>query len=207
VGCESDGVAISYHLVTEADIDAATNTVTLAFLGDPVWSVALARPDGSTAHHAPFWRIYVEAAVGFGSAFMTDGAIAVATWTPPGKVDLTPEQLAALDDIVATNLEPEAVQAIEELFERFESNHPRDVPHAYLGLLATHPDHSGHGFGQQLLAENLAQFDSLGIPTYLESTNPGANNHRYERAGFAAIGEFRAVLNDAAVTAMWRPAR
>jgi GNAT superfamily N-acetyltransferase len=200
-------VAMSYRLVTSADIDAATKTITLAFLGDPVWSVALARPDGSTAHHAPFWRIYVEAAVGYGSAFMTEDAIAVATWTPPGEVDLTNEQIAAMDEIVADNLEPSSVRAMAELFERFESNHPRDVPHAYLGLLATHPDHSGHGFGQKLLAENLGNYDALGIPTYLESTNPGANNHRYERAGFEAIGEFRAVLGDAAVTTMWRAPR
>jgi hypothetical protein len=43
------------------------------------------------------------------------------------------------------------------------------------------------------------------VPAYLESTNP-ANDHRYERAGFRSVGGFTAVLDDAPVTAFWRPA-
>jgi len=46
--------------------------------------------------------------------------------------------------------------------------------------------------------------DAAGVPTYLESTNPG-NNHRYERTGYRDVGGFRAVLDDAWITAMWRP--
>jgi len=48
-------------------------------------------------------------------------------------------------------------------------------------------------------------WDALGVPAYLESTNP-ANDHRYERAGFRSVGGFTAVLDDAPVTAFWRPA-
>jgi hypothetical protein len=40
-------------------------------------------------------------------------------------------------------------------------------------------------------------------PGYLESTNPG-NDHRYMRAGFRPIGGFRAVRDDAPISAMWR---
>jgi GNAT superfamily N-acetyltransferase len=68
------------------------------------------------------------------------------------------------------------------VWERFSDNHPRDEPHAYLSLLATHPDHRGRGIGQMLLAEDLARLDVDGLAAYLESTNPG-NDHRYERAG------------------------
>jgi predicted GNAT family acetyltransferase len=55
-----------------------------------------------------------------------------------------------------------------------------------------------------LLAENLVRIDRERMPAYLESSNP-ANNHRYERQGFRAVGEFRTVLDDAVVTTMWRP--
>jgi hypothetical protein len=44
------------------------------------------------------------------------------------------------------------------------------------------------------------------MPTYLESSNP-ANNHRYERLGFAKIGEFFPPSSDIPVTTMWRDAR
>jgi GNAT superfamily N-acetyltransferase len=78
------------------------------------------------------------------------------------------------------------------------------MEHAYLSLLATHPERRGRGIGQALLAEDLAHWDAHGAPTYLESTNP-ANDHRYARLGFQPDGGFRAVRDDAWVSAMWRP--
>jgi GNAT superfamily N-acetyltransferase len=90
-----------------------------------------------------------------------------------------------------------------ELWDRFAANHPHDEPHAYLSLLATHPDHRGQGIGQRLLAEDLSRWDAARVPAYLESTNPG-NDHRYERAGFRRIGGFRAVVDDTPISTMWR---
>jgi ribosomal protein S18 acetylase RimI-like enzyme len=90
------------------------------------------------------------------------------------------------------------------LWDRFDSNHPQAQPHAYLSLLATHPDHRGKGIAQALLRENLADFDARGLPTYLESTNP-ANDHRYERLGFSRIGEFAGSVEGSVVSTMWRP--
>ena len=37
-----------------------------------------------------------------------------------------------------------------------------------------------------LLAENLQRIDAEGAPAFLESSNP-ANDHRYERLGFAPL--------------------
>ena len=90
------------------------------------------------------------------------------------------------------------------LWERFEEAQPQDEPHAYLSILATHPDHRGQGIAQSLVRENLAEFDRQGLPTYLESTNP-ANDHRYERLGFAKIGGFEGADPGSIVAAMWRP--
>ena len=56
---------------------------------------------------------------------------------------------------------------------------------------------------RRLLAEDLGGWDAIGVPAYLESTNP-ANDHRYARAGFVPIGGFEAVRDAAPVTAMWR---
>jgi GNAT superfamily N-acetyltransferase len=186
------------------DLGLVTETLSLAFLHDPVWGVALARPDGSTVHHAAYWRMYVEDALRYSTVFMTEDASAVSVWIPPGGTDLTDAGEKAIEQLVRATLEPAGVQAIFELWERFAANHPHDEPHAYLSLLATHPDHRGQGIGQRLLAEDLARWDAARTPAYLESTNP-ANDHRYERAGFRRIGGFRAVLDDAPITTMWRP--
>jgi len=189
---------------TVEDLGLVTDTLTLAFLHDPVWSVALARPDGTTAHHAAYWRLYVEGAFRYSTVFMTDDASAVSVWIPPDGTELSNAGEQAVEQLVKATLERRAVRAMSELWERFAANHPHDEPHAYLSLLATHPDHRGRGIGQRLLADDLARWDAGGVPTFLESTNPG-NDHRYERAGFRRLGRFRAVLDDAPISTMWRP--
>lgn len=198
---------LNVRAATTADVEAVTETLALAFSDDPVWGPALVSADGRTDHLLPFWRAFVEGAVRHGTVFLSDGpageAATVAVWLPPGVDELTPEQAQELDAMMATVLTLERFAAYERLWALFEDARPRTRPHMYLSLLATHPDHRGRGIGQQLLAQNLARFDAAGLPSYLESTNP-ANDHRYERAGFRPVGGFRAVLDGAPVTTMWR---
>jgi GNAT superfamily N-acetyltransferase len=189
---------------TAADLDRAVETITLAFATDPVWSLALARPDGSTAHHAAYWRFFVADAIDQGSVAIADDGAAVSVWIPPGGEELRPATVHRVDAFVLDTLGEPGAAEMAELFERFEANHPRTEPHAYLSLLATHPDHRGRGIGQMLLAANLRTWDERGVPAYLESTNP-ANDHRYERAGFRRVGGFVAVRDRAPITTMWRP--
>lgn len=189
---------------THHDVDLIVDCLTLAFGNDPVWGVALALPDGSTSHHGAFWRSYVEGALRYSTVFTTEDVSAVSVWIPPGGTELSDHQEADLARLVEASLGPTSARAMFDLWERFEVNHPHAEPHAYLSLLATHPDHRGRGIGQQLLAEGLQRFDADGVPAYLESTNP-ANDHRYERAGFRRIGGFTAVLDGAPISTMWRP--
>ena len=191
------------RVATDADVAAAASTIARAFEHDPVWGVALARADGSTAHLEPFWRLFVEGAMRHSTVFVVDDAAAVAVWIPPEATELSPEQQSSLEGIVAANLGAESQLAMLELWERFDANHPHDTPHAYLSLLATHPDHRGQGIGMSLLAESLDHFAALGLPAYLESTNP-ANNARYARAGFVTVGGFTSPLDNAPIATMWR---
>jgi GNAT superfamily N-acetyltransferase len=165
--------------------------------------VALARSDGATDHHGSYWRAFVESAADQGGLWLLGEGAAVSVWIPPGGNELSDEGTRAL---LASSLEwlgAEGAREMGELYDRFEANHPQREPHAYLSLLATHPDHRGRGIGQQLLAQDLARWDAVGVPCYLESTNP-ANDHRYERAGFRRIGGFAAVRDGAPISTMWR---
>jgi GNAT superfamily N-acetyltransferase len=194
---------VQTRAATTSDIDAVTSCITMAFATDPVWEPALRRADGRTDHHEPYWRMFVEAAVDQDGAFMTDGGEAVAVWVPPGGDELPPSGVQALDAFLQRKLDPEGVDAMHLLYERFEASRAPLRRHYYLSLLATHPDHRGRGIGQALLAANLSTWDEADVPAYLESTNP-ANDHRYARAGFRPIGGFEAVRDRARVTAMWR---
>jgi len=190
---------------TAADAETLTECIALAFAEDPIWSIALRRGDGRTDHVRPYWQASVEAALRFETVFVADEGAAVAVWIPPGEEEFSDDQATAIDVLVERSLDPRSYRAIHELYDRFSASRAgAPGPHAYLSLLATHPAHRGRGIGQALLAANLTTFDAKGTPAYLESTNP-ANDHRYERAGFRRIGGFGAVLDDARVTAMWRP--
>lgn len=188
------------------DVDAIVETIALAFRRDPVWGPALAVANGSEAHLPPFWRLYVEGALRHRTVFLTPNAATASVWIPPGESELSDKQQAVMTDLVTAALELDRASAMFELWDRFEANHRHDEPHAYLSLLATRPAFAGRGYGQAHLAANLDHWDAVGVPTYLESSNP-ANNHRYHRQGYAKVGEFRTVLDHAVVTTMWRPVR
>jgi len=188
-----------------ADIDSVTACITYAFSTDPLWSVALAGGDGPTDHHEVYWRFFVEGAMRFGTVHQWDSGAAVSVWVPPNESELTPELESDSEALITRSLDAERITALNELYQRFKASRSEaPEPHAYLALLATHREYRGRGIGQALLAADLHEWDALGIPSYLESSNP-ANDHRYIRAGFTPIGGFDAVLDNARVTAMWRP--
>ena len=192
------------RLARTADIDDIVEILVLAFERDPIWGVALARPDGRTDHLDPYWRLFVQGAMRFDTVRVTDDLGACAIWLPPNEDELDEDGLARLEALLDDVMGSAALEALHALYERFEASRAARAPHAYLSLLATHPDRRGQGIGQALLAESLRIWDGMGFPAYLESTNP-ANDHRYERAGFRSVGGFDAVLDEARVTAFWRP--
>jgi GNAT superfamily N-acetyltransferase len=188
-----------------ADTGLVASIITLAFANDPLWGHAMARADGGTQHHGAFWQLFVEGAMRYPDTWLADGGKAVSVWVPPGGVEMTDEQEERLVELAAEYLGPRADDYVE-VANRFEEAHPREEPHYYLSLLATHPDHRGHGIGMGLLARNLERIDAEHLPAYLESTNP-ANNGRYASVGFEPHGEFSYPGDGPLVTTMWRPAR
>ena len=191
------------RLAGVSEVDLVTEIISLAFVNDPVWGVAIARPDSNTQHHFAYWRPWVLGAMRNSGVYLNDDASAVSIWIPPGCDEMTEEQNAEVLAVVEKFLPPESKPAMWELWDRFAAAQPLGGSHAYLSFLATHPDNRGAGVGQDLLRENLEMFDLQGVPTYLESTNPG-NNHRYERAGFTTLGRFESVLDSAPISRMWR---
>jgi len=189
---------------TAADADHVTDTIRVAFAEDPVWGPALRRTDGSPIDLDAYWRLFVDGALRFGTARMADDGAAVSIWLPPGAAELSDEQLGALEALIKSSLDVDALHALGQLYKRFEASREGRPDHYYLSLLATHPDYQGQGRGQLLLGEDLALWDTAGVPAYLESTNSG-NNHRYRRAGFHDDGGFSAVRDETWITAMWRP--
>ena len=198
------------HLETRTaspdDIDIVTTTVTLAFFDDPVWGPAMGGSRTTVAERAVLWRVLVTGAVRYPWSRLLPGGAATSVWIPPGGTELADEHEGLLATALVRILGPAGAAEFDELIERFEATHARETPHAYLSLLATHPDHRGHGLGMALLADDLQRLDAEHLPAYLESTNP-ANDRRYMSVGFEPVGEFRTVDEERVITRMWRPAR
>ena len=189
-------------IATEADYDAAVETIVQAFDADPLWSWMFPDPDRRAEQHATIFGLYVESALPNEAVWMTDDrASAVAVFTPPEGRELSEDAEARLEPFIAETLGDHA-PAARETMERFEAAVPAG-PFYYLSFLGTRTDRRGHGFGMGLLAELVALADRDGQPTYLESTNPD-NNHRYERLGFEAQSHFSTPDDLHTVTTMWR---
>ncbi|MEO7119399.1 MAG: GNAT family N-acetyltransferase [Candidatus Limnocylindrales bacterium] len=187
------------------DLESVVGTIALAFADDPVWSPALGPRHLRDEHRAAFWRLWIAGAMRYPWTWVVGDAAAVSVWIPPGGTDMSHEQERELSRLAAAVLGP-AADDLNETLSRFEAAHPRDEPHYYLSLLATHPEHRGRGLGMALLAQNLARIDAESVPAYLESTNP-ANDKRYASVGFQPVGSFKVPYDGAIVTTMWRPAR
>jgi GNAT superfamily N-acetyltransferase len=191
--------------VTDALSDRVTDLFALAFYDDPTWSWAFPSAQERIAQHRRWWGLFIHSAVRYDWVWMTDDGGAAAAWIPPGEPELSDEDEARVEPLLRELLGAHADEVLT-LLDSFEANHPRDVPHYYLSLLATHPSHRGQGKGMGLLSANLAEIDKQGMPAYLESSNR-ANDHRYERLGFVQVGEFAAPPGAPTLACMWREPR
>jgi GNAT superfamily N-acetyltransferase len=191
---------VEARVAAAGDLDALTETLTLAFGEDPVWSWGFSVRERGLEGMRAAWRLYLSSALAHGWVWRTEDDAAVALWIPPGKPDLLPEDGERFEPLMREALGSGA-ERLFDAFGRFEEARPSE-PHYYLSLLGTHPDRSGQGWGMGLLADNLTRIDAEGMAAYLESSNP-ANVPRYERLGFAVFDEF-AVSEEIAVAQMWR---
>ncbi|WP_433673998.1 GNAT family N-acetyltransferase [Microbacterium gorillae] len=193
-----------------SDLDEMTRIVTSAFLDDPVWGPSFPDPATRPQIAGAYWRFMIEEALRFPESRVIDTADtgadtlrAVAVWYPPGEDEVSPEAHPAYDALVHELLGSDAAAALDHAGAQFVAARPAE-PHAYLTLLAVAPEARGGGYGMALLRSALAEYDTAGIPTYLESSNP-ANDARYERLGYRPRQVVH-LATGAAVQTYWRDA-
>jgi GNAT superfamily N-acetyltransferase len=189
---------------TAQDVPAVVDILVSAFYDDPTWAWAFPDPTQRAGQHRRLWTLLVDGAMRYPWVCLADNDMATSVWLPPDATDLSEEQEAALEPLVV-ELVGSGAPRLMETFEMFENAHPRDVPHFFLTLLGTRSEHRGRGIGLGLLADNLREIDLLGMPAYLEASNP-ANVPLYERYGFDVLSSFR-LPDGPEVFTMWRGAR
>src|SRR3954465_11163343 len=83
------------------DTAAVVETVTLAFLDDPVWAWAFPDADRRAEHYRVWWAMGIVCSIGPRAVWMSDpDAAAVAVWVPPGGRELSPASKLRVEPMV-----------------------------------------------------------------------------------------------------------
>ncbi len=190
---------------TDADRDRALDTISRAFFADPVWSWAFPDDTERRVLYPDFWGFFLTVGLRNDAVQLTADGTAVTIWTPPGAPELDDDEEAALAQFLRAWCR-DRIDIVLEAIGRIDRVHPKDEPHWYLGVVATHPDHAGQKLGVGLIAHHLRAVDAQHLPAYLESSNP-ANLERYRGLGFEPREAFPLADDGPVLTTMWRPAR
>ena len=134
------------------------------------------------------------------------GDEACAMWMlPGGNMDLP---AWAFPGIAATTLRYGGPKAVKRLlsFDKAVAPHHPTTPHAYLFTVGVRQGKQGKGLGKRLLAPVLTACDAIGLPAYLENSNP-ENRSFYQGLGFKRTALFEVLPGGAPLEGMWREAK
>ena len=178
-----------------------------AFAQDPIFNWLARRNGRAEALSRFFLWVTRERAIPFGETWMTKDGCAAITWIPPyreGRPENFREELRLLSVIYSltglTRLSRGSVMA-----RALERSHPPE-PYFYLAFFGVAPRFQGSGLGSALLERTLARVDQVGMPAFLENSNP-RNIALYERFGFRVTEELCVRKDAPPLFAMARPGR
>jgi ribosomal protein S18 acetylase RimI-like enzyme len=128
-----------------------------------------------------------------------------AMWMLPGGDSTLP--LSSLPTMLRVVMKSSrgAFRRIRHTSAAMEAHHPR-FDHAYLFTIGVRPAAQGKGLGRKLFAPMLAACDRLGVPAYLENSNP-ANRGFYGAHGFERVEMIHPLPGSPPLEAMVRQPR
>lgn len=193
----------SIRLAADGDVARLAPMLARAFEHDPLieW---MSPPDGRALMRAEqiFTGYLRLLALPHRMTFTTDGQLAAALWSPPGKwkMGLLTQLRVAPYFLRGTTLPRFPTRLVG--LEKIVAAHPH-APHYYLQVMGVDPSAQGQGWGSQLLRRGTDIADRDGMPCYLE-TMTERNVQLYLRHGFRVVGEMRLPFGGPPVWRMWR---
>jgi GNAT superfamily N-acetyltransferase len=184
----SDEIELGFDLVVLPEVTVATpaertrvvSSLVAAFARDPVLRYLF--PDDGTypRHAAAYFSHLFDKRVQKGTIWTIEGGASTAIWEPPAAGD------PSTDDDLSGQL-PAAELARVRRYDRAVHAALPAVPFWYLGVLGTHPDRAGRGWGRAVMSAGLSRAAADGLPAVLETSNP-VNVELYQRAGWTVVG-------------------
>lgn len=166
-------------IATPANRERVVASLVAAFTGDPVLRYLF--PDEATypAYAAAFFGHLFDKRVDKETVWTIADGASVAIWEPP-HTDAGPS-----DAPWATLLPADVLDRVHAYDEAVHKALPA-APYWYLGVLGTHPDHSGRRWGHAVMQAGLRRASADGLPAVLETSN-AANVEVYRRAGWETV--------------------
>lgn len=196
---------MSLAAAPSSSVADVVEVLAVSFGADPLFGWVFPDPARRPAQIARWWDFMVTTRPPAAELWEVGDHRAAAYWAAP--LEEHPDSGTAADwqaAFVEMMVAETGDQAGErfDLFRRVTDAHPTE-PHWYLRAVGTRPDSQGRGLGAAVVAPVLARCDELGIPAYLESSNP-RNLPFYLRLGFGITGEIEQSRGGPVLTCMWR---
>jgi ribosomal protein S18 acetylase RimI-like enzyme len=182
-----------------ADLQRMVADLHAAFMDDPVLNWAFPEEEKRLRYGGRFFEMHARRLVPGGLSWRADGGGAL--WAAPGRGRESPLEMLRLARDTMRGLGIHGARVGRGMLG-IESKHPKE-PHLYLAVVGVRPERQGQGLGSALLQPGLANADRLGLPAYLESSNP-RNVSLYERHGFE-VREEAHLPQGPPMWLMWRP--
>lgn len=168
-------------IATPADRATVVDTLVAAFVKDPVLRCLFPDEETYPRYAAAFFGHLFDKRVHRSSIWTIGGGASVAIWEPPS------DPSAPAHGSPETSPYPADVQARVQSYDDVVHDALPTFPFWYLGVLGTHPDSAGRGWGRAVMRAGLARAAAEGLPAILETSNPG-NVELYRRAGWEVLG-------------------
>ncbi|MFG1925358.1 GNAT family N-acetyltransferase [Cryptosporangium sp. NPDC048952] len=178
-------------VATAADRDRTLDSLVAAFRNDPVLRY-LFPDDELYAVGAPafFGRLF-DKRVHRNTIWTINHGVATALWEPPADETGSRRKNEGAEgphvDEIGALLPEDALQRVDAYDDAVHALLPT-MPFWYLGVLGTHPDSVGRGWGRAVMRAGLRRAAEDGLPAVLETSSP-TNVEFYRRGGWEVVDE------------------
>ncbi|MEW2429086.1 N-acetyltransferase [Micromonospora sp. NPDC047644] len=175
-------------IATPADRATVVDTLVAAFVKDPILRWLFPDEETYPRYCAAFFGHLFDKRVHQKSIWTIGGGAAVALWDPPAGQPAAGAAAvpAPAHGVPEVSPYPTDVLARVQRYDDIVHDALPAFPFWYLGVLGTHPDNAGRGWGRAVMRAGLDRAAADGRPAILETSKPG-NVELYRRAGWEVM--------------------
>ncbi|MGC4758440.1 GNAT family N-acetyltransferase [Micromonospora trifolii] len=171
-------------IATPADRSAVVGSLVAAFVKDPILRHLFPDEETYPRYAATFFGHLFDKRVHRSSIFTIGGGASTAIWEPPAG---QPAASVASHGSREEAGYPADVSTRVESYDQAVHDALPTFAFWYLGVVGTHPNSAGRGWGRAVMRAGLDRASAEGLPAILETSNPG-NVELYRRGGWEVVG-------------------